>query len=122
SAGFRRFFSPGNVGNPTLGHVTDGSLGTRSMEVFNMEKDQEALTMERFVEAWGDARRREDFRGAVDQGIAAYFFFRAKGHVNYTNGALALVSSAISTFLEKEHPSNERSCSFCGRSGADVRL
>jgi hypothetical protein len=89
----------------------------------DMDENQQPRPMQAFIEAWTEAMRRKEFYAALEQGIAAYLFFRAKGHTNYTNGALALAAKAIDAGLTEMYPAKEeRACSFCGRSGDDVRL
>jgi hypothetical protein len=72
---------------------------------------------------WQEAIDRKDFHAAVAAGISAYLVLHRRNEDQLAKGALSLMHVAIDGIMDSHRTvRDEMACSFCGRSGPDVRL
>jgi ClpX C4-type zinc finger len=74
--------------------------------------------------AWQTAMDQRKFEEAIKAGIDAYLHYHTEGNQKLSRAALDLIYLATSRLIfgDQPTPSSELCCSFCGRSGVDVRL
>jgi hypothetical protein len=88
-----------------------------------MSDDSVAEIFRIFSDTWQESMDRKDYHDAIATGIAAYLIVREKKNEQIAKGTLNLIHVAITSLLHADGlASGDTSCSFCGRSGSDVRL
>jgi hypothetical protein len=73
-------------------------------------------------ESWQIAMDGKNYNDAIVSGISAYLIFREQKNDQIALGALNLIYVAITMLLNSQSVDSQEQCSFCGRSGRDVRL
>jgi hypothetical protein len=71
---------------------------------------------------WQAAVDAKDFHAAVAAGISAYVVLHANGEAQLAQGALNLIYVAIGQITFSDENSSDHACSFCGKSGPEVKL
>src|ERR1700730_737698 len=74
-------------------------------------------------ENWQIALNKKDFHQAIIVAIGGYLYYRDKRDDQISGGCLNLIHVAISQLLQLDNQTvTTNACSFCGRSGIEVRL
>jgi hypothetical protein len=76
-------------------------------------------------DAWQTAMDQRNFEDAIKAGIDAYLHYRSEENNQRLHmGALNLIHLATGRLIfgEQATPTSRLCCTFCGRSGMDVRL
>jgi ClpX C4-type zinc finger protein len=88
-----------------------------------MPDDSAVDVFEASSENWQKAVNRKDFHEAIIIAIGAYLHYRDKRNEQIASGCLNLIHVAIGQLLQLEEQNVPAgSCSFCRRSGTEVRL
>jgi hypothetical protein len=97
---------------------------TRSTNCEAVMKDEPSSKIfQIFSDMWQKSMNKKDFHDAITSGISSYLILREKKNEQIARGALNLIHVAIGALLQADGVvTTAASCSFCGRSGSDIRL